>query len=283
MLVWLHSRSEIEARFSKLAAEDEAARSFLVSRAIAPGFCVGCGRDVSFRVTHEPPAKMDGWRNLLEGMICDCGLNGRMRSALLAWQNLRTTETFRTSLIFEKVTPLFRLMSAIDPSLMGCEYLGADKVAGAAYAWGGQDVRHESIEALSCADGSLDLMMHFDVLEHVPDLARALEECWRVLRPGGSMLFTLPFYPGLEKHRVRAVLTDGEVHHLLPPAYHGNPVGDGALVFIHPGWQLLDDLQQAGFAVSAALVFDPAQGIVSNNCPYADGVSWPLVFRAVKP
>jgi hypothetical protein len=90
------------------------------------------------------------------------------------------------------------------------------------------------------------------------------------------------FCQGLEKHRVRAVMSDGELQHLLAPAYHGNPVGDGALVFIHPGWQLLDDLEQAGFAVSAALVFDPGQGMVSNNCPFADGVSWPLVFRAVK-
>jgi SAM-dependent methyltransferase len=282
MLVWLRSRSEIESRLVALAPKDEAARALLASQVNAPGFCSGCERSVSFRVTHEPPEEMDGWRNLLEGMICDCGLNGRMRSALVAWQNLRKTENFRTSLIFEQVTPIYRLMSGLDPALTGCEYLGADKVAGETYPWGGQDVRHESIEALSCSDNSLDLLMHFDVLEHVPDLALALGECWRVLRPGGSMLFTLPFYPGLEKHRVRAVMSDGELQHLEAPAYHGNPVGDGALVFIHPGWQLLDDLGRAGFAVSAALVFDPGQGIVSNNCPFADGVSWPLVFRAVK-
>lgn len=81
--------------------------------------------------------------------------------------------------------------------------------------------------------------MHFDVLEHVPDMDQALRECWRILRPGGWMLFSCPFYEELESTIVRARLVDGALEHVLEPCYHGNPVdGGGALVFSQPGWDL---------------------------------------------
>jgi SAM-dependent methyltransferase len=45
------------------------------------------------------------------------------------------------------------------------------------------------------ADGRYDLITLFDVLEHIPDDAGALEELARKVAPGGSLLLTVPAMP----------------------------------------------------------------------------------------
>lgn len=281
-LEWLSSREELEARFAELAPLDVETVGALVQQSSSPGWCPVCSRETSFRVTGGEPE--GHWRNLLEGMICpECGTNGRVRLGMLAWRELRAQHDFEVSLVLEQVTPLFGLLRAEDTDLMGCEFLGADKVSGETYEHSGNQVRHESMLGFSMPDASLDLLMHFDVLEHVPGHREGVAECARVLRPGGSMLFTLPFFAALEEHRVRA-RPDGRggIEHLMPEAYHGNPVGDGALVFIEPGWELLSDLDVAGFDTRIGLLYDPRIGIVSNGCPFPDGHMWPVIFHATR-
>ena len=41
-------------------------------------------------------------------------------------------------------------------------------------------------------DGCADCVTSFTVLEHVPDQEAALREMWRILRPGGRLLLTVP-------------------------------------------------------------------------------------------
>lgn len=48
--------------------------------------------------------------------------------------------------------------------------------------------------SLPLADESVDLLTAFDVLEHMDDDVRALEEFNRVLRPGGLLMVTVPAY-----------------------------------------------------------------------------------------
>lgn len=50
--------------------------------------------------------------------------------------------------------------------------------------------------ALPFENGSFDLVLHSDTLEHVPDPVRGLRECRRVLRRGGACLFTVPVIMG---------------------------------------------------------------------------------------
>ena len=148
---------------------------------------------------------------------------------------------------------------------------------------GGVQVRHESLEGLSPADGTQDVVFHADVLEHVPNTHCALSECARVLRPGGVLLFTCPIFD-LEAHITRAsIATSGLVHH-LPPVYHGNPLSEnGSLVFHQFGWPLVSDVLHAGFtSVRIALVYDALQGILSNNNPYGDGRMWQLFIEATR-
>ena len=62
-------------------------------------------------------------------------------------------------------------------------------------------------------DASFDVVMHSDTLEHVAQPLRALEECRRVLSPGGRLCFTIPIIVGrMTRNR------DG-----LAKSYHGDP------------------------------------------------------------
>jgi SAM-dependent methyltransferase len=109
-------------------------------------------------------------------------------------------------------------------------------------------IRCEDVQRLSYADASFDVVTHTEVLEHVPDDARAFAELHRVLRPGGTMLFTVPLYgghPTIERARLR----DGVVEHLLAPAYHIDPLrGAGILAFRDYGLDIVERLRAAGFA-----------------------------------
>ena len=49
------------------------------------------------------------------------------------------------------------------------------------------------IQALPFRDGAFDAIKATEILEHVPDVDRALAECRRVLRPGGHLVITVPF------------------------------------------------------------------------------------------
>lgn len=69
------------------------------------------------------------------------------------------------------------------------------ELAGEAVAYNrerGRDVIEGSIERMPFEDESFDLALALDVIEHVPDDLAALEELSRVLRPGGSLLVTVP-------------------------------------------------------------------------------------------
>ncbi|MEO8285466.1 MAG: class I SAM-dependent methyltransferase [Chloroflexota bacterium] len=49
-----------------------------------------------------------------------------------------------------------------------------------------------SINDLPYQDGSFDAVVFYDVLEHIPDADRSLDEVFRVLRPGGLLAATVP-------------------------------------------------------------------------------------------
>lgn len=105
---------------------------------------------------------------------------------------------------------------------------------------------------LSYASDSFDLVLHSETLEHVPDVCRALDELWRVLRPGGLNVFTIPVLWDRLVTRRRAQLESGVVKHILPPSYHGTPDlhGEDRLVFYEFGSDIVRMLNAAGFDVA---------------------------------
>ena len=70
---------------------------------------------------------------------------------------------------------------------------------------------HIDMQRMNFASESVDVIIHSDTLEHVPDSSAALRECRRVLRPGGRLFYTVPIVIGR--------LTNKRVG--LQPSYHG--------------------------------------------------------------
>jgi SAM-dependent methyltransferase len=101
-------------------------------------------------------------------------------------------------------------------------------------------VRCENLEALTFVDGTFDIVVTQDVLEHVFQPDRAISEIMRVIKPGGAHVFTTPKHKGLAKTRQRASLMDGVVSHLMEAQYHGNPIADGRSLVT---WDYGDDFE----------------------------------------
>lgn len=123
--------------------------------------------------------------------------------------------------------------------------------------------RCENLEALTLADGSIDVFITQDVLEHVfhPDLV--FSEIARTLRPGGTHIFTVPITRYSLESRYRALLTDGDIEYVLEAQYHGNPIdGRGALVTVDWGWDICHHIFAAsGLFTHVFQIDDLSRGI----------------------
>lgn len=70
-------------------------------------------------------------------------------------------------------------------------HVGVDLSPTAAHvarASGVDAVVHGDVNRLPFADEEIDVVVAGEILEHVPDLARVVGECCRVLRPGGTLV-----------------------------------------------------------------------------------------------
>ena len=109
----------------------------------------------------------------------------------------------------------------------------------------GLDACQGSGSELPFGDDQVDLIALLDTVEHIADEFGVFGECLRVLRPGGTQVFSVPLRP-VEETRVRCELRDGELVHLMEPHYHRSPQG-GALVVNDFGGDLVDRLAAHGF------------------------------------
>ena len=121
--------------------------------------------------------------------------------------------------------------------------------------------RHVDLQRQPFADGTFDLVITQDVLEHVPDPHQALREIHRTLRPGGLHVFTVPRH--LDRPtRARATFDAGGVTLLAPAEYHRDPsTRAGTLVVTDWGTDLPERVAAAGAACTTHRVQDPAAGI----------------------
>jgi SAM-dependent methyltransferase len=107
----------------------------------------------------------------------------------------------------------------------------------------------EDLERLSFADESFDLVLTEDVLEHVRHPDVAFKEIFRVLKPRGYHVFTIPFYFD-RKTTARVDTSKDEDVYLLEPEYHGDTLRDRILVYTDFGYDLLGQLSNLGFATN---------------------------------
>ncbi len=220
------------------------------------GTCGMCRTASAFGVSYMYAAPdqagpvLPNWR---EHMDCRCGFQNRLRGAMHALETLVAPRPDAAIYVTEAVTQLYKWLRLRWPGVVGSEFFGADHAPGTQV--GG--VRHEDVCRLSFDDRSFDVVLSFDVLEHVEDLGAALQACFRVLRPGGALLFAAPmqFEAGPVVDRVR-VSADGSYDYLAEPEYHGNPVDDsGSLCFRYFGLDVLDDLREIGFETAECMIY----------------------------
>lgn len=136
--------------------------------------------------------------------------------------------------------------------------------------------RHENLQHLSFDDASLDLVLSSDVMEHMPDPYAAHRDIFRVLRPGGRHIFTVPFDASAAKDDVRAELIGEEIRYHGEALYHGDPIrpGEGILVWTIFGLEMIVRLGEIGYRPTVLQVGDASKGIIDPS---------PLVFEAYKP
>ncbi len=218
------------------------------------GRCQVCGGSVRFG-TDAP-----GNPSTREGLNCSaCHCNARQRAAAaLLLDAIRDTAAARVYST-EQASPLHVALRRQLPGLRGSEFVATmpRRLRLSQWLWRQgvfEWVHRQDVTALSFGDACFDGVITLDVLEHVPDFAAALREFSRILRPGGTLVLTVPFYAGrMQSQLLAAIRADGSIQHLQPAEYHGDPLGSGVLCFHHFAWDLLDAMRAAGFSTAEAV------------------------------
>ena len=262
----------------KSSMADEYKRRQQIERALVssdnsftvPGYCFVCGKDQHLHVDFSYSYPIDGdlvpnWR---EHLKCpSCHLNNRMRAAIHIIDQECARARASRMYITEQSTPLFRAIHHRYPNTIGSEYLGSTLPLGKVDENG---VRNESIANLTFPSESLDHILSFDVLEHVPEYRKGFAECFRCLKPGGTLLFSIPFTQESDTIIRARLNSDGTITHVLPPEFHGDPLNaKGCLCFYHFGWDVLGCPRAVGFQNVAALFFwSEEYGYIGNSDQY---------------
>lgn len=232
-------KGEEEKKFTLQCKESETGSTGI------PGYCQVCGKESPFTLTFNCS---DGtYPNFRESMYCPfCGLNSRQRkmvSVLKRWCENRGGNC--SIYMYERLTKAFEAVASFSPGVVGSEYLAGNLESGEMV----DGILHEDAQHLSFADESFDILVSSDVFEHVNDYRSCFKEAFRVLKKGGCMYLSVPFYLDKGKSFRRCGFVDGELKFYAPEQYHVNPISnEGSLVFWDYGWDMLQDLRAAGFA-----------------------------------
>lgn len=114
-------------------------------------------------------------------------------------------------------------------------------------------VRNEDAQQLTFRDEAFDIITSNQVFEHVPDDLKCFKECRRTLRPGGSLMFTVPLYDTLRTEQV-AELHEGKIRWLLEPEFHASRMTGGNSVPVFWRFSVNDIAERvyaAGFRTAA--------------------------------
>lgn len=222
------------------------------------GYCPVCEQNTVFRA-HGP------WlRGTLICQTCPKGSVPRERALALILSEM--VSDWRQRKIHES-SPMERGISLIlqrdCQSYIGSHYFPGEPLGQVVKGW-----RNENLERQTFADGSFDLVITQDVMEHVFDPESVFKEVFRTLKPGGMFISTWPIQRKLvDPITRRASLSEsGEVVHHAEPEYHGNPISDqGALVTIDYGHGIHKQIAEwTGFEVRITRLADRTHGILGE-------------------
>lgn len=284
MIAWYSGIAEFAHAAARVRPSAQKIEDALSTRSVLSGYCVVCADVVDFRL--DVDVWMGQYRNYREGVLCPrCGGNSRSRLVADAVFDIAEGYPRPPSLcLLEAVSPLCQALRGRFGDIACSEFFGSEHEGGSLHQHRGVQVSHQDVTALTYGAGSFDIFCHNDVLEHVYDYRRALGEVARVLRPGGWMVASVPFFYELMRSVQRGrIEPDGTLTHLLPAEYHGDGLRDGGIyTYYHFGLDLLLDIAAAGFdRVEVGITHDPFRGYLSNNYRYGGhGYMLPTLIRA---
>lgn len=231
---------------------------------ILHGQCAVCGISVDFDIEQPNDGSPVNWRETLK--CPQCGMINRWRGCLHLYEAVCMPFSEDRVYLTEALSPVCQRLESRLPLLVSSEFL-PEAGPGEVVETHSGPVRHEDITQLSFEDHSLEAILCFDVLEHVPDYRKALSEFHRVLVKGGQLLISVPFNFRKET-LVRAVVKDdGTIEHLVEPCYHGDPLSAGGVLSYYDfGMDLLADLGRAGFSERFVVCYsDSGWGYLEKN------------------
>lgn len=103
----------------------------------------------------------------------------------------------------------------------------------------------QNVERLTFNDNFFDFVITEDVFEHVRDYKKGFKEIYRVLKPNGYHIFTVPFYFD-KTSTVRVDTSSDRDINMLPPEYHGSATGK-VLAYRNFGLDLFKFLKSINF------------------------------------
>ncbi len=217
-----------------------------------------------------PPQELAVEHANLRETVSHQGVISRQRAVLLVLRQLVEQGQLppwseQRVYISEAVTPFAERLRQEIPRLRCSEYLPEPD------HWLRGQVPHRDLRRIGLPPATFHAVICNEVLEHVEELVPSLKGMAEVLSLGGYLIATVPFLYGQQEHLVKAIWRgEGQEPEVIgEPDYHGNPVNDeGSLVYRYPGWQLLDDLGEAGFRDAAVhAISSTAYGVLGEELP----------------
>jgi SAM-dependent methyltransferase len=124
----------------------------------------------------------------------------------------------------------------------------------------------QNVEHLSFEDATFDLVGSEDVFEHVRDWQRGIREVWRVLKPGGYHVFSVPLgfgHPTFGRFGEHS----GQDVPVRPLEVHGDPIRGEIPVRTSFGYDLVPLLESFGFEVRLEISrYDEARRCGTFDC-----------------
>lgn len=201
-------------------------------------------------------------KHLRNGLIDGLGLCGRQRHlALVIKENLISSQN--RCHIFEANTSLSNLLQTKYDFSVSAYWRDDEKPE-----FFDNLVQFQDLCNLKMPDDFFDILVHSDCLEHIPDYELVLKECYKKLKLGGKLIFSVPIFV-MPSTNIRAKFNGSELVFLQEPEWHGDIGGQGPiLAFYNFGLDLIDKISLAGFSdVRLAYCHDPMLGLYSDNHP----------------